>query len=363
MRNDYCSNYLEHIDKGGVWKNHKYVAKFKLPNGKYFYFYDLATYQNYLKRRGQGVVDKVSDFLGIKKNKDKKVQTEKEQKQSTDKQQKKATTAEQLAAKKTEGKTKEEKTKNMEENIDKGKKAIDSLLNTASSKKSKSGSSSGKSSSGSSKKKSSGSKGKSSSGSSKKKTSAKKEKENKEKQQKTSTGSTKQASSSKASSGSSGSTKQATSTAKQTTSAKATADSTKQSTANKTKSSGASLKTSGSKSSDTQQSYVDTIKKMYNISNNDVSNYLAKDGQKISKEEATMIESAMESKYKDGATGFIITDNDTAYRWTKVDGKIEVVDAKTNQKVTLNDVLLNTSRYTEFAKSKGNEDDKTKKKK
>lgn len=360
MRNDYCSNYLEHIDKGGVWKNHKYVAKFKLPNGKYFYFYDLATYQNYLKRRGQGVVDKVSDFLGIKKNKDKKVQTEKEQKQSTDKQQKKATTAEQLAAKKTEGKTKEEKTKNMEENIDKGKKAIDSLLNTASSKKSKSGSSSGKSSSGSSKKKSSGSKGKSSSGSSKKKTSAKKEKE---KQQKTSTGSTKQASSSKASSGSSGSTKQATSTAKQTTSAKATADSTKQSTANKTKSSGASLKTSGSKSSDTQQSYVDTIKKMYNISNNDVSNYLAKDGQKISKEEATMIESAMESKYKDGATGFIITDNDTAYRWTKVDGKIEVVDAKTNQKVTLNDVLLNTSRYTEFATSKGNEDDKTKKKK
>lgn len=54
MRNDFCSNYLEHSAKGKTWANHRYVAKVKLPSGKWFYFYDTNAYQNYLKRQGGG---------------------------------------------------------------------------------------------------------------------------------------------------------------------------------------------------------------------------------------------------------------------------------------------------------------------
>lgn len=54
MRNDFCSNYLEHSAKGKTWANHRYVAKVKLPSGKWFYFYDANAYQNYLKRQGGG---------------------------------------------------------------------------------------------------------------------------------------------------------------------------------------------------------------------------------------------------------------------------------------------------------------------
>ena len=52
MRNDFCSNYLEHSAKGKEWANHKYVAKIKLSSGKWFYFYDTKSYQSYLKRTG-----------------------------------------------------------------------------------------------------------------------------------------------------------------------------------------------------------------------------------------------------------------------------------------------------------------------
>lgn len=33
---------------GGEWKDHKYVAKIKLANGKYRYFYSLKEFQNYV---------------------------------------------------------------------------------------------------------------------------------------------------------------------------------------------------------------------------------------------------------------------------------------------------------------------------
>ena len=34
----------------GVKKDHKYIARVELSNGKYRYFYDKEEYQNYLKR-------------------------------------------------------------------------------------------------------------------------------------------------------------------------------------------------------------------------------------------------------------------------------------------------------------------------
>lgn len=40
MRNDFCSNYLEHSAKGTTWKDHRYISK-KLVNGKWVYFYNL----------------------------------------------------------------------------------------------------------------------------------------------------------------------------------------------------------------------------------------------------------------------------------------------------------------------------------
>lgn len=40
MRNDFCSNYLEHSAKGSTWKDHRYISK-KLVNGKWVYFYNL----------------------------------------------------------------------------------------------------------------------------------------------------------------------------------------------------------------------------------------------------------------------------------------------------------------------------------
>lgn len=61
MRNDFCTGYLAHSAKGKTWQNHKYVAKVKLANGKYFYFYNLAQYQAYLKRQGNAERQKVDE--------------------------------------------------------------------------------------------------------------------------------------------------------------------------------------------------------------------------------------------------------------------------------------------------------------
>ena len=54
MRNDFCMNYLAHSAKGKEWARHRYVAKVRLPSGKWFYFYDAKRYQNYLKRKNGG---------------------------------------------------------------------------------------------------------------------------------------------------------------------------------------------------------------------------------------------------------------------------------------------------------------------
>lgn len=42
MRNDFCSNYLEHSAKGTTWKDHRYISK-KLVNGKWVYYYNLRS--------------------------------------------------------------------------------------------------------------------------------------------------------------------------------------------------------------------------------------------------------------------------------------------------------------------------------
>lgn len=69
MRNDFCSNYLAHA-KGVEWKNHKYVAKLKLANGKFFYFYSQAQYDAYInkmKKRNDANREAINEKLGIKK--------------------------------------------------------------------------------------------------------------------------------------------------------------------------------------------------------------------------------------------------------------------------------------------------------
>lgn len=55
MRNDFCSNYLAHSAKGTGWQNHKYIAKVRLSNNKWFYFYSQKAYDAYLRRKNNGL--------------------------------------------------------------------------------------------------------------------------------------------------------------------------------------------------------------------------------------------------------------------------------------------------------------------
>lgn len=59
MRNDFESNYLAHwgLKKGDKRKDHKYVARVELPDGKYRYFYTLAEYAAYLKGEAKNAWD------------------------------------------------------------------------------------------------------------------------------------------------------------------------------------------------------------------------------------------------------------------------------------------------------------------
>lgn len=169
MRNDFCENYLQH---GKEWKNHKYVAKIKLGNGKWFYFYDAKIYQNYLARQ-QG--KNKSDPGRFAKKDPNKIEPSDQLKNDK--------VVQELVSKKTPGATIEEKAKAMTNNIKAGTEAIKSLLEKNSANKaenqSQSKSSGGSKSSGSSSKssgkkssggsKSSGSSKKSSGGSSKEK--------------------------------------------------------------------------------------------------------------------------------------------------------------------------------------------------
>ena len=146
MRNDFREGaFLCH---GKEWKNHKYVAKVKLSSGKWFYFYDTSTYQNYLKKQGN------TQGQNAKANPNKELV---EKAAVNDK------TLQSLISKGIAGKTTAEKTTNLKNAIATGTKKIQEALNSSSKKSSKSGSSASKSKSSSIAGKSKGSSGSSSS--------------------------------------------------------------------------------------------------------------------------------------------------------------------------------------------------------
>ena len=149
MRNDFCENYLMHADRA----NHKYVAKIKLSSGKFYYFYNLLQYQNYLKKLGKN--NNQQDGQNALKNpNENKVSPEMKRTLASDK------AVQNLVNKKMEGNTIEEKTKHLKSYMNKGSEVISSKLSnetkttatdTSDSKKSSKSSGSGGSSSKSSK--------------------------------------------------------------------------------------------------------------------------------------------------------------------------------------------------------------------
>lgn len=160
MRNDYCSNYLEHSAKGTSWKNVKYLKKVPLGNGKFYYIYTQAQLNAYNKRNSQNANNNV---LSDKYKAETKKQILNSSKSLEDLQREGFT---------VKGRTPAEKTANLKKNIKDGEDAIKKALEKEESKSKKSSGSSGssgkssKGSSGGSSKKSGSSK---SSGSSKEK--------------------------------------------------------------------------------------------------------------------------------------------------------------------------------------------------
>ena len=178
MRNDYCSNYLEHSAKGTSWKNVKYLKKVPLGNGRFYYIYTQAQLNAYNKRNSQNVNNNVLSDKYKAETKKRVLSSAK----SLEELQKEGFTV--------KGKTPSEKTANLKKNIKDGEDAIKKALEKEESKSKKSSGSSGssgkssKGSSGGSSKKSGSSK---SSGSSKEKSSASSKKAAAEKTTKEST--------------------------------------------------------------------------------------------------------------------------------------------------------------------------------
>ncbi len=160
MRNDYCSNYLEHSAKGTSWKNVQYLKKVPLGNGKFYYIYTQKELDAWNKRNSQDANSKV---LSDKYKAETKKQVLSSGKTLEDLQKEGFT---------VKGRTPAEKTANLKKKIQDGEDAIKKALEKEEESKSKKSSGSGssgkssKGSSGSSSKKSGSSK---SSGSSKEK--------------------------------------------------------------------------------------------------------------------------------------------------------------------------------------------------
>lgn len=142
MRNDYCSNYLEHSAKGTSWKNVKYLKKVPLGNGKFYYIYTQAQLNAYNKRNSQNANNNV---LSDKYKAETKKQVLSSAKSLEDFQREGFT---------VKGRTPAEKTANLKKKIQDGEDAIKKALEKEESKSKKSKSSgsgsSGKSSKGSS---------------------------------------------------------------------------------------------------------------------------------------------------------------------------------------------------------------------
>lgn len=288
MRNDFCSNYLEHSAKGKTWANHRYVAKVKLPSGKMFYFYDQAKYQNYLKR--QGNIKKTTDETSVSIMKKNSARTSNSLSSYSSK-----TTAEKKAATQSYINTGKQTVANLSgtassSTVSAGKTKMQELLEKAKAKATGTSTSSKKgsgSSASSSKSKSSKSKGSSSKGSS---------------------------SSKAAKEGKAASTKAATSkVAKEKTLKEAT---TKQ------------------KVKVEERPFTnDALKKLYGVKDTDVNTHSS------SKELLDNLKS-----YKDGAFGYIMA-GDKTYKWTKEGGNIVFKDFKTDKEVTLPNALKDIQEF------------------
>lgn len=290
MRNDFCSNYLEHSAKGKTWANHRYVAKVKLPSGKWFYFYDANAYQNYLKRQGGG---NAGQFAKANPNKE-----------MVELAAKNDPNLQNLVKEKSSEKTLEEKTKAMKTNIENGEKKIQELLeNTKGSKSKKKGKGGG-----SSKKKEATIKAKPvrSSKSSKKKDENKKtSKSGKEK-------------------------KTSNSKEKQT-----------QKKEEAVKNNLLNNKTTNEPEKTTSKPFTaDSLKKTFGIKDTDVNKH------KNTSELVSKIKS-----YDDGSNGYIIA-GDKIYKWSKNDGNITFMDYETDKEVTLGSELNNIQEFVINGKKK-----------
>ena len=289
MRNDFCSNYLEHSAKGKTWANHRYVAKVKLPSGKWFYFYDANAYQNYLKRQGGG---NTGQFAKANPNKE-----------MVELAAKNDPNLQNLVKENSPEKTLEEKTKAMKTNIENGEKKIQELLeNTKGSKSKKNGKGGG-----SSKKKEATIKAKPVRSSK----SSKKKDENK----KTSK---------------SGKEKKTSNKEKQT-----------QKKEEAVKNNLLNNKTTNEPEKTTSKPFTaDSLKKTFGIKDTDVNKH------KNTSELISKIKS-----YDDGSNGYIIA-GDKIYKWSKNDGNITFMDYETDKEVTLGSELNNIQEFVINGKKK-----------
>ena len=278
MRNDF----LAHAN----WKSHRYIEKIKLASGKYKYFYSTAELQAYMKGQNKG-----SDGQRVEGS-----AALKDPKQEALNAISKGTSAiEGLKANNftTKGTDSKSKTETLNSAIATGEKIIEKEINkSSSSSSSKSSKSSGSSSSKSSGKKS---KGASSSKSSKSK-------------------------------------KDATEKTSKSSSSKSTKEKTEKST---------STKKSTYKSETGGKVTLDSIKKMFGISDDKVNTH----------ESSTKMISDMESKYDDGAYGYLVS-GDTTYKWTKNNGKITITDFNTGKEVSVDEYFKEAKDIKEFRTDK-----------
>lgn len=289
MRNDFCSNYLEHSAKGKTWANHRYVAKVKLPSGKWFYFYDANAYQNYLKRQGGG---NTGQFAKANPNKE-----------MVELAAKNDPNLQNLVKENSPEKTLEEKTKAMKSNIENGEKKIQELLeNSKGSKSKKKGKGSG-----SSKKKEATIKAKPVRSS---KSSKKKKDENKKTSK---SGKEKKTSNSKEI----------------------------QKKEEAVKSNLLNTKMTNEPEKITSKPFTaDSLKKTFGIKDTDVNKH------KNTSELVSKIKS-----YDDGSNGYIIA-GDKIYKWSKNDGNITFMDYETDKEVTLGSELNNIQEFVINGKKK-----------
>jgi hypothetical protein len=291
MRNDFETNYLVHwgIAKGGQRQNHKYIERI-VKNGRYIYFYTLAQYNAYMKGKSGGGTSTTKKQTNTNK-KPVNVLSNKARAEATIASGQKTITELQSRGFAIKGSTSKEKEKNLQNNISSGEKQINSQISKSSTNEEESSKKSKSSGSGSSKKDSNKSigKGKGSSGSSK--SSGSKEKSEK-------------SSSSKA--------KESSKTTKE------------------------------KKQASTTPVTLDTLKKNYDIKDEDITSY---------KTSAEKLQNEMLSKYDEGDFGYM-TAGDTVYKWTIEGGKLILKDFSSDKEVSITDFAKEEQEFKEFQTNK-----------